>query len=194
MKIMEIEVEEKNSIELFIQTERLYFRKLHWEDAEYVFTYRSAPEVQKFQLWHPKDIEDVRIFIANQQQVPCNMPNSWFQLAMCRKADGRIVGDAGIHFLEQGSRQVEIGYTVAPEYQNNGYGYEALLGIIRFVFSSLGKHKITASVDPDNAVSIHLLKKCGMIKEAHFRKSVFVNNMWKDDLVYGLLKEEFERA
>jgi len=66
-----------------LQAERLYLRKLEWDDAQAVFSYRTSPEVLRFQYWHPKTVDDVKVFIANQQQIPLDVPNSWYQMAVC---------------------------------------------------------------------------------------------------------------
>lgn len=33
-----------------------------------------------------------------------------------------------------------------------------------------------------------------MRKEAHFKKSLFIENEWVDDLVYVILKEEYNQS
>jgi RimJ/RimL family protein N-acetyltransferase len=174
-----------------LQAERLYLRKLEWNDAEAIFSYRTSPEVFRFQYWHPKTLDDVRVFIANQQQIPLDVPNSWYQMAVCRKADGLLIGDFGLHFLTRNSGQVEIGYTIAPFYQHNGYGNEVLQSVLHFLFTVLRTHKVIAHADPDNQQSIRLLKRNGFIQEAHFRKSSCRGGVWKDELMFGMLQEDY---
>jgi len=96
-------------------------------------------------------------------------------------AEEVLIGDAGIHFLDPENMQCEIGYTIAKKYQGNGFGREAVSGIIEYLFTKLHKHRITASVDPENTASIRLLEKLGFSKE----------EIWKDDVQYGLLEEEW---
>jgi len=106
---------------------------------------------------------------------------------------GQIIGDIGIHFLGPNNTQCEIGYTVAKQYHRQGFGYEAVMGIVNFLFTDLQKHRLIASVDPENSASIKLLGKAGFRREAHFKKSVLIENEWKDDVVYGLLNEEWDK-
>lgn len=87
--------------------------------------------------------------------------------------------------------QVEIGYTLSLEYQGNGYATESVINVINYLFNNLKKHRITASVDPENVRSAVLLERIGMRKEAHFKKSFWFNNEWVDDVVYAILKEEW---
>lgn len=45
------------------------------------------------------------------------------------------------------SHIVEIGFTLSPEYQGNGYGTEAVCALLNYIFHSLRKHKVIAFSD-----------------------------------------------
>jgi len=171
-----------------ILTDRLYIRKLELCDAQEFFHYRSLPKVYQFQSFQPKSIEDVRDFFGKISESP-NIPNTWFQLAICEKGRNMIIGDIGIHTFGDGY-QVEIGYTLNPDYQGLGYAQESVMAVIECLFLKLGKHRVIASVDPNNEKSIRLLEKIGMRKEAHFVKSICVNGVWSDDCIFALRREE----
>ncbi|MFF2909220.1 GNAT family N-acetyltransferase [Paenibacillus sp. NPDC057934] len=171
-------------------TERLLIRTLEMKDREAFFRYRAMPEVYKYQSWRPEDINEVEKFISDNLAVVPNTSDSWFQVAICLK-DGQLVGDVGIHFMEDGF-QVELGYTLSPEFQGKGYASEAVRAVIDYLFTGLGKHRITGSVDPDNLKSIKLLENLGFRKEAHFIKSYRMNDAWYDDCVYAILADEWK--
>nr|WP_257286661.1 GNAT family protein [Halanaerobium congolense] len=84
-----------------------------------------------------------------------------------------------------------MGYSLSLKYQGKGLATEAVTAVLNYLFFDLNKHRVTASVDPDNLKSINLLERLGMRKEAHFKKSVFINGKWKDDIIYAVLKEEW---
>ena len=104
----------------------------------------------------------------------------------------QLIGDIGLHFLE-GNDQIEIGFTIDPKFQRKGYAQEAVSAVIRLMFNDYGKHRIIASVDPQNQKSINLLEKLGFKKEGCFRKSVFIDGQWVDDCIYAVLREEWNR-
>jgi len=172
-----------------ILTERLFIRKLEMNDAQNFLKYRSLPEVYEFQSFKPKNTKDIEGFFEMLSELP-NTRNTWFQLAVCVKYQNKLIGDIGIHFFED-DEQTEIGYTLNPDFQGMGFAKEAVTAVIRYLFMVLGKHRIIASVDPDNEKSIKLLDKIGMRKEAHFRKSIKINGIWSDDCIYAILKEEY---
>ncbi len=172
-----------------ILTERLLIRKLEINDAQDFYKYRSLPEVYKFQSFKPKNTEDIKAFFEGLSELP-NIKNTWFQLAVCTKDENKLIGDIGIHFLED-NEQIEIGYTLNPDFQGIGYGKEAVTAVIRYLFVVLGSHRIIASVDPDNKKLIRLLERTGMRKEAHFVKSIKTDDKWLDDCIYAILEEEW---
>ncbi|MDF2587907.1 MAG: acetyltransferase, ribosomal protein N-acetylase [Anaerocolumna sp.] len=172
-----------------IITDRLLIRTLQMKDKEDFFQYRSMPEIYQYQSWRPKHIKEIEEFIIKNDAVCLNSQNTWLQLAVCLK-EGQMIGDIGIHFLED-DYQIEIGYTLSPEYQGNGYALEAVKAVMKFAFTDLKKHRIIASVDPDNIQSIKLLERIGFRKEAHFIKSFRMNNQWYDDCIYAMLEDNF---
>jgi len=177
--------------DLLIQSERLIMRPIKAEDAEAMFGYRSNATINQFQGWIPETIADVREFIQDKICTVIDQPDSWFQLAIIRKDNGELIGDIGIHFLESESLQVEIGFTLDCNQHGNGFATEALTEILNFLFRKLNKHRVIASIDPRNEKSIRVVEWIGMLKEAHFRKSLWIKNEWVDDLVYAILKEDW---
>lgn len=172
-----------------IESDRLSIRILDTHDKEVFFAYRCLPEVYLYQSWKPSGIDEVEEFINKNKAIRPNTKDTWMQLGIHLK-DGVLIGDVGVHFLED-EAQVEIGYTLSPDHQGCGYAQEAVKTVIDYLFLTLRKHRITASVDPDNAKSINLLEKLGFRQEAHFKKSVFIRGEWCDDVVYAVLKEEW---
>ena len=172
-----------------IKTGRLLLRPLAPEDGDALFVYRSLPEVYRFQSFRPGSVHDAEEFIA-RSTCAFNVPGAWFQLGICLKG-GELIGDLGLHFTD--GEQAEIGYTVAPAHQGRGYACEAAEAALECLFTALKKHRVTASVDPENAPSVRLLEKLGMRREAHFIQSWRSAEGWRDDCVYALLAEEWRR-
>lgn len=174
-----------------IPSMRLYLRPIDLEDAEEIFEYKSNREVNKFQGFIPKTVSEVEDFIQNKTAREINIENTWFQFVIIHDRDHTIIGDVGLHFLEGGNNQVEFGITLNSEYQQQGYAKEAMESVFSYLFRDLEKHRIIASIDPRNKPSIQLIESLKMRKEAHFKKSLFIENEWVDDVIYAILVEEF---
>ncbi len=173
-----------------LETERLLLRDITIDDKQAIFDYRSDAETNKFQSWIPENLEEVESFIQRNNK-DFNLPESWYQVLITDKDTKTVIGDIGIHFFENENLQVELGITLSKNFHGKGYASEALKAVIGFLFTNFGKHRIMASIDPDNVDSIRLMEKVGLRKEAHFVKSLFWKNNWVDDVIYAVLREEW---
>ena len=176
----------------FLKSERIILRSLLMKDARDIFSYRSDSEINQFQTWQPNTIAEVEEFIETRIVGEPNRPDTWLQLAICKKNPDQLIGDCGLHFLKNESSQVEIGITLKREHQGLGYATEALELVFKYVFDGLKKHRIFASVDPNNIASIRLLERMKMRKEAHFIESIWLKDRWLDDIVYAIVAREWE--
>jgi RimJ/RimL family protein N-acetyltransferase len=173
-----------------IATERLLLTPLTAADSEAFFAYRSLPDVCRYQSWAPSCLQDAVSFIEGLEGGPFASPGSWFQLGVRLRATGELIGDLGVHFVDDG-RQVEIGFTLAPVFQGRGLGTEAVAALLGYLFGELAKHRVFASVDPANRSSLRLLQRVGMRQEAHFLQSVLLKGEWADDMVFAILASEW---
>jgi RimJ/RimL family protein N-acetyltransferase len=174
-----------------ILTGRLRIDDLTPDDAPALFNYRSHPKVARFQAWLPASVEDARAFIARNAAAPFGRNGSWYQLAVRSAVTGELLGDLGVNFVASDGHQVEIGFTIAPAHQRQGLGTLAVTALLDHLFTVLKKHRVFASVDPRNRASRALLRRVGMRKEAHFRQSLLWKGEWVDDVVFGLLRSEW---
>lgn len=172
-----------------IETDRTFIRPIEAKDKEQVFAYRSDAETNKYQGWIPKSLEDVNGFISKNPK-EFNTPETWFQLVIIRKDTSEIIGDIGVHFIDAENCQCEIGCTIRKEDHGKGIATEVMKATINYLFKELKKHRIIASIDPLNFSSIKLVERLGYRKEAHFRKSLFINGEWVDDIIYAMLNSD----
>lgn len=173
-----------------IETERLAIRLAEPEDAESIFSYRSDFTENKYQGWFPDSVEEVRNYISHMPET-LDIAGICFQFAIFLTDEKRLIGDLGIIFTNHDNRQTEVGCTLHKDYKGQGYATEALSGMVRFLFGTLNKHRIVASVDPRNTASIRLMERLGFRKEAHFKESYYQRGEWVDDIIYAKLKTEW---
>lgn len=173
------------------QTSRLIIDTLQADDAAALFAYRSDPQVARYQGWQPAALEQAVAFIAAQAQLRPPTPDSWMQRAIRLRESGELIGDLGLHFPADLDAAVEFGISLTPAHQRCGYAFEAVQAVLDWVFTTLGRHRVCASVDPRNQPSIALLRALGMRQEAHFRESLKFRGEWVDDMVFGLLAREW---
>ena len=174
-----------------LYSNRLYLRAIKPEDTHAVFAYRSDAETNRFQGFVPKTLDEVSAFIARNPS-EFNLPETWFQLIMIEKETDEIIGDIGVHFADVENQQCEFGCTIRKESHGKGFATEAMTTLINYLFNTLKKHRIYASVDPKNTASIKLLERLGFRKEAHHTQSLLINDVWVDDVIYAILGSEWK--
>lgn len=172
-------------------TRRLIVRRLEPSDAERIYAYRANPGVGRFQGWVPTSAHEVRAFIDRLQTMAALTRGEWFQLGIVLREGGELVGDCGLHARVDDPRQVEMGITVAPPFQQHGIAFEALAAVLDFLFTRTETHRVFCSVDPRNHPCLRLLQKIGMRKEAHLIESLWSKDAWTDDVVFALLRREW---
>jgi RimJ/RimL family protein N-acetyltransferase len=169
----------------------LIIKPLALDDASVLFAYRSDELVYRYQCWLPENEPDAEDFIRKYSTHTFALPGSWFQLGIYLKPIARLIGDLGVHFLDEQHHAVELGFSIAPEHHRRGFAFEAVNEIFRFLFETMDIERIVASVDPRNEISIAFVEKLGMQKEAHVLKSIFCRGEWVDDAIYALQKRDW---
>eukprot|EP00762_Andalucia_godoyi_P001806 ANDGO_05945.mRNA.1 hypothetical protein DDB_G0280265 len=199
-------------MELYGATKRLEIGALRASDAPAMFSYRSHPSVSQYQYWLPRSLRDVDQFIQDNSE-PVNLMNpGWYQLALrCASSlsslppssvsssassfscDGELIGDIGIHVIEDvpDCSKVELGISIAPHWQKKGLALEAMHWIITELFNRHKKRLVTVSIDPRNASSLALFLRLGFKERHRSYRSILMRGEWVDDLILELLPNDF---
>jgi RimJ/RimL family protein N-acetyltransferase len=176
---------------LELRSPRLVLRRLRPEDAPAIVAYRSLPEVARFQSWESFGLEDATRLVADQLNLTPNTPGTWLQLAVALADTQAMIGDCGIHFLED-ARQVELGITLSPAHQGRGLAAEALGSVLEYVFGSLQKHRASAVTDAENHAAARLFRRLGFRQEAHSVENIWFKGAWGSEYVFALLQREWQ--
>lgn len=172
------------------QTDRLILRRFKREDIPSFIAYRNDPEISKYQGWIKIIDKSYALnFLDSQNKLKFGDIGVWVQIAFEEIESGIHIGDCALRVFDDG-RQAEFGVTIERSFQNRGYGYEGLMGLFKLAFLKLKVNRIIALVDVDNTPSIKLLEKLNMRKEAHFLKSYFDGEEWRDEYQYAILSDE----
>jgi RimJ/RimL family protein N-acetyltransferase len=174
-----------------LTTPRLILRRLRWSDLPSFCRYRSDPQVARYQDWVTFPEEDGLRFFAEQAKLHPDVAGTWFQMAVEHAGTGELIGDCGLHFLQDQPRQVEIGFTLTPSHWGEGYATEAVSCLLDYVFGRLDKHRAIAIIDARNTRAAGVLERVGMRREGHFLQNVWFKGQWGDEFRYALLAREW---
>lgn len=74
--------------------------------------------------------------------------------------ENQVIGDIGFHTAPVAG-QVEIGYSVVPDFRNQGIAVEAVVAFSEWGFKNCDLERIQARCEPDNLASQRVLEKAG---------------------------------
>ena len=159
-----------------LTTSRLLLRNLNSNDQEMMFFLRSDKTVNAFiKREGAKKIEDAIDFMNMIQKGFENGDNiNW---AICKKEDGKMIGSVCLWNFSEDLKTAEAGYSLHPDYQNQGIMHEALHTAIEFGFNILNFEHIVAYTHYANESSLKLLEKNGFTLQKKMKDPGNENNV-----------------
>lgn len=112
-----------------------------------------------------------------------------YMVAVTRPDNDHVIGFARIAPSDPWA--AKLGYAIGADHWGRGFATDAARVLLRFAFTTLGRHRVTAAVGPENEASIAVVKRLGFTYEGHLRDHVFTNGSWRDSLLYSLLADEY---
>ena len=150
------EVTPHGSAELW--TERMVLRRYRPDDAESLYRYfGSDPAMVKYSGWNPYATlemaeETVQRFIRSYED---EHTYSWVM-----DFEDVLIGTIGAY--DYIPEQIEVGFSVQPDWQGRGYATEALQKVLEYLTKNEGIPCVTAWCAAENEGSRRVLEKAGM--------------------------------
>ena len=142
-----------------LETERLVVRELNLSDMDALFelySYEGMTDYMEGLYSYEEEYNYQKAYIENMYRFFCY--GMWL---VFEKETGKLVGRAGVEHREELEGELELGYAIGTPWQGRGYATEVCAGIMQYVHEELGFEEICSLVQPENAVSVHLLEKWG---------------------------------
>lgn len=172
-----------------IETERLLLRCITLDDAPQLFLLRSDPEIMKYLDREPHRFVEETVTFIKEKILDSLHKNEGILWVIALKNDPeKIIGTTGFWRIDFDNYRAEIGYMLHSAYWRKGYMREAVLASIKWVFENTAVHSIEANINPENEASADLLKKTGFKQEAYFKENYYFNGVFKDSIIYSLIK------
>lgn len=109
--------------------------------------------------------------------------------------ESRPIGNCGIHQIDWKDSHGTFGIFIGEkDLHGKGYGTQALTLLLDYVFLQLNLNRVNSSVLAFNEKSLGLHKKVGFAVEGRARKKIYKNGEFHDEVMLGILKEEWLRT
>ena len=178
---------------MILATERLILRPFRSDDLDLIRRLYCDEEVLKYTPFDSIREEDAKEFLARIIREWGQPPRYDYEMAVLRKDTEERIGRAHIE-TDRAADTGMIGWLLTPEHWGRGYATEITRALIDHCFDSFHLHRVNAVCHPENEASWHVLEKCGMRREAWYRKKCrYVKggvSRWEDELEYAILDTE----
>ncbi len=132
----------------------------------------------------PYTFEDAKRFI---EMVDKQDPKTLFAI----EYNGNYVGNISLSLGSDVYRKsAEIGYFIGEPFWNKGIASKAVRLITKYGFEKFDIVRIYTGIFEYNKPSQRVLEKCGFVKEAVFKKSIFKKGEFYDEIRFALLKND----
>jgi [ribosomal protein S5]-alanine N-acetyltransferase len=123
-----------------------------------------------------------------------SIPSKGRAWAVADAGNDLCLGMVDYHNANVRHRSADIGYIIHPSHHRRGIATEAVGALLDFCFATLGLHRLTAFIEPDNTASRTLVERLGFRREGLLRETIFLEGAWRSHLVYALLETERDQC
>lgn len=166
----------------------IYLRALEPEDLEFIYAIENNELV-----WEVSNTETpysrflIRQYLDNAHQDIYEAKQ--LRLAICLNNSQEAIGLIDLFDFDPKNNRAGVGILINDaQNRNKGIGSEALALIIDYSFEQLQLHQLYANIGTDNEISIQLFTKFGFQKIGIKKDWIKVNNRYKDELLFQLIK------
>ncbi len=106
--------------------------------------------------------------------------------------DGTFIGNCAIRGICHRTRTANVGIAIGDKrHWSRGYGTDALKTLCAYGFVELNLQRIGLTLNATNERARRCYEKCGFQPEGRLRRAEYHDGRYVDELVMGVLREEF---
>ena len=111
--------------------------------------------------------------------------------AVAERATGELAGEALLWGIDLHNRSAHMGLSLRPAFRGRGLGADTVRVLCRYGFGLRGLHRLQMETLSDNHAMMAVAERAGFTREGTARGCSWVNGAFLDDVIYGMLAEEF---
>jgi len=145
---------------MFLETDRIYLRRLSKDDAFFIYTLLNSPGWLEYIGDRGVSSIEKAVAYIEEKYLP-SYKDGLGNFCVVQKNDDLPVGTCGL-YLRDNLDAPDIGFAFLPEFIGKGYAYEASSALKDYALNDLKLEKLYGFTLPNNVASINLLKKLGL--------------------------------
>jgi RimJ/RimL family protein N-acetyltransferase len=112
---------------------------------------------------------------------------------MVELMNGTPIGRIEYERLDPQARSAEAMILIgAPDSRGHGYGTDAMVALLRYLFHQRNLHRVALSVIAWNERAIRCYLKVGFVVEGRLRDDLFFDGAYHDQFLMSILRHEFD--
>ncbi|MGW0822645.1 GNAT family N-acetyltransferase [Streptomyces sp. NPDC002845] len=165
----------------------------HDDGAEFIARVRESKDLHHPWLYPPDRADTYAAYAGRLIEDPTRAG-----FLVCEKGGGKgsqgdggsIAGFININNIVKGAFQCgALGYGAFAHAAGRGLMGEGLGLVVRYAFTVMGLHRLEINVQPGNAASIALARRCGFRLEGFSPDFLFIDGAWRDHERWAITAE-----
>jgi RimJ/RimL family protein N-acetyltransferase len=187
--------EKGGKLPLPIKTPRLNLRPLRTEDLPDWLEFVKDEDSYKYLDNYAPDDEETRVWLEECKILRLTHSKGRLALGIELQNGAKIIGHLLFYLKDpEEHRQGSFNIMIHPAYRRQGYGTEALLGLMDFGFNGIALHDIRTATDSRNLAARRMMEKAGMKLEGELVEVCRVKGEWISEAYFGILSAWWRRA
>ncbi|MHB0999341.1 MAG: GNAT family N-acetyltransferase [Armatimonadota bacterium] len=171
-----------------ISGDRIKLRAVEPSDIPKLWEWMQDEETMRY-----RDYPAPPVSLAEmQKEYLDNLGHPSDRLRLAIITNNELIGEISLHNIDY--RIGIADFTIAignKDYWGKGYGTDATSCLMKYAFEQLNLQRVTLYVHTFNERAIKVYEKCGFKLEGRMRKAHYMDGVYSDVLMMGLLREEF---
>jgi ribosomal-protein-alanine N-acetyltransferase len=169
--------------------QQVVLRELRASDAPSLFALLTTEEVARFISPPPTTVEGFEGFIgwtARQRAA-----GTYACFAVTLQGFDTAIGIFQVREIAPGFGTAEWGFAIGSPFWGTGVFLDGAKLVVQFAFETIGVHRLEARAAVKNGRGNRALLKSGAVQECILRKSFQKNGEYLDQVLYGILEEDW---
>lgn len=151
------------------------------DEAAFIAAARASRKLHRPWVQPPVDAESFARHLARFD----GTANHGFVLTV----EGSLAGAINLTNIVKGAFcSGYLGYYAFTGFERRGLMTQGLNAVVKHAFKNLGLHRVEANIQPGNAASIALAKRCGFQLEGYSPKYLKIAGRWRDHERWAFIK------
>ncbi|MFJ6895097.1 GNAT family N-acetyltransferase [Streptomyces hokutonensis] len=102
-----------------------------------------------------------------------------------------LAGAAGLWGIDTHNRSAHLGMSLRPGFRGRGLAVDIVEVLCAYGFTVRGLHRLQLETLADNTAMIRAASRAGFVQEGRLRRAAWVNGEFADEVIFGLLAEDW---